>query len=225
MVNFCAVPGCSNRSDRDTNVSYHRLPINKPLLLKQWIHKIGRVNPSICDSTRVCSEHFVNSKGRKLRPDEYPTLKLPLCPTEVSVSPPRRELIRHDLPVKKRKCDSQVDTSSGMLYCDAATNTELTWLEIEDKEKELDVTKKKLEEYKAECSDLKQKQHLRLSNIQDDDDKVRFYTGFSSYAALMVCFNFLGKGSLKLNYWGSTKFEEKTAKGHRRALLPLEEFF
>ena len=33
MVNFCAVPSCSNRSDRDLNVSYHRLPINKSSLL------------------------------------------------------------------------------------------------------------------------------------------------------------------------------------------------
>ena len=95
---------------------------------------------------------------------------------------------------------------------------------VEDMEKELDVTKK-IKEYKAECSDLKQKQHLRLSNIEDDDEKVGFYTGFSSYAALMVRFNILGKGSLKLNYWGSTKCEAKTAKDHRRALLPLEEFF
>jgi len=103
MVNFCTVPGCSNRSDRDTNVSYNCLQINKPLLVKQWIHKIGRENLPILDSTRVCNEHFVNSKGRKLRPDEYPTLKLPLCPTRVSVPLPRRELMCHDLPVKKKK--------------------------------------------------------------------------------------------------------------------------
>ena len=225
MVNFCAVPGCSNRSDRGTNVSYHRLPINKPALLKQWIHKIGRENLPILDSTRVCSEHFINSKGRKLRPDEYPTLKLPLLAAQVSVPPPRRELVRHDLPVKKRKCDSEVETSSDILYCDAQTNTELTWLEIKDMEEELHATKKEIEEYKAEYSILKQKQHLRLSNIQEDDEKVRFYTGFSSYAALMVCFNFLGKGSSKLNYWGSTMFEDKTDKGRKRALLPLEEFF
>ena len=222
MVNFCAVPGCSNRSDRDTNVSYHHLPINKPALLKQWIHKIGR---AILDSIRVCSEHFINSKGRKLRPDEYLTLKLPLLATQVSVPPPRRELVCHDLPVKKRKCDSEVETSSDILYCDAQTNTELTWLEIEDMEEELHATKKEIEEYKAECSILKQKRHLRLSNIQEDDEKVRFYTGFSSYAALKVCFNFLGKGSSKLNYWGSTMFEAKTDKGCKRALLPLEEFF
>ena len=142
MVNFCAVPGCSNRSDRDKNFSYHRLPINKPLLLKQGIHEIGRENLPNLDSTRVCSEHFVNSKGRKLRPDEYPTLKLPQRPTQVSVPLPRRELMRHDLPVKKRKCDNQVKTSTEVLYCDAATNTELTWLEIESMEKELDLAKK-----------------------------------------------------------------------------------
>ena len=93
--------------------------------------------------------------------------------------------MRHDLPAKKRKCDSQVKTSSEILYCDAATNTELTWLEIEDMEKELDEAKKEIEEYKTVCSDLKQKQHLRLSNIQDDNAKVKFYTGFS---ALMICF-------------------------------------
>ena len=131
MVYFCAVPGC-NRSDRDTHVSCHHLPVNK--LLKQWIHKIGRENLPILDSTRVCSEHFINSKGRKLQPDEYPTLKLPLLPTQVSVPPPRRELVHPDLPAKKRKDNREVE--SEVVYCDAQTNRELTWLEVEDMIKE-----------------------------------------------------------------------------------------
>ena len=38
--------------------------------------------------------------------------------------------------------------------------------------KELDATKKELEDCKAECNVLKQKQHLRLSNIQDDDERL-----------------------------------------------------
>ena len=134
----------------------------------------------------------------------------------------RRELMRHNLPVKKRKCDSQAKISAEILFCDAVTNTELTCLEIENMEKELDEAKKKIEEYKAEFSDLKQKQHLRLSNIQDGHEKVKFYMGFYSCAALMIFFNFLGRGSSKLNYWGSTKFEAKTAKGRKRT---LEEFF
>ena len=65
MVHFCTVPGCSNRSDREMQLSFHRLPRDKKVL-KQWVHKIGRAQIAISESTRVCSEHFVNSRGRKL---------------------------------------------------------------------------------------------------------------------------------------------------------------
>ena len=71
---FCYVPGCSKRSERDKDVSFHRLLINDKKLLKVWVHKIGRKNPPINSSTRICSRHFIGSKGRKLHPDEYPTL-------------------------------------------------------------------------------------------------------------------------------------------------------
>ena len=224
MVNFCAVPGCSNRSDRDVNVSYHRLPINKPSLLKQWIHKIGRENLPILDSTRVCSEHFVNSKGRKLRPDEYPTLKLPILPTQVSVLPPRRQLVRHSLPEKRKRCNED-EAEREVIYCDAETNTELTWVELDEMENKLNEITKQVEECRLECSSLKEKQHLRLNNIKDDNEKLKFYTGFPTFTVLMICFNFLGKASSKLNYWGSTNAETKTAKGRKRTLPPLEEFF
>ena len=52
--------------------------------------------------------------------------------------------------------------------------------------------KKRVAQLQHECEDLNAKQPLRLRNISDDDGKVRFYTGFSAMAALMVCFNFLG---------------------------------
>ena len=75
MVHFCAVPGCSNRSDRETHLSYHRLTLPlKNKVLKEWIHKIRTNLPS----TRVCSEHFVRSTGRMLRVDEVPSEKLPV---------------------------------------------------------------------------------------------------------------------------------------------------
>ena len=73
----------------------------------------------ILDSTRVCGDHFINSKGRKLQPDEYPTLNLPSLPTQVSVRPPRRRL-------KRKRCDED-ETEREVLYSDAKTNTELTW--------------------------------------------------------------------------------------------------
>ena len=169
MVNFCAVPGCSNRSDPDVNVSYHRLPVNKPSLLKQWIHKIGRENLPILDSTRVCSDHFVNSKGRKLRPDEYPTLNLPSLPTQVSVPPPRRQLIRYSLPEKRKRCNED-ETEREVLYSNIETNTELTWFAINEMENKLNEMTKQVEECRLECNSLKEKEHLRLNNIKDDNE-------------------------------------------------------
>ena len=185
-------------TDGDANVSYHRLPLNKPSFLQQWIHKISRENLPIFDSTRVCSDHFVNSKGRKLRPDEYPTLKLPSLPTQVYVPPPRRQLIRHSLPDKKRFKEGE--TESEILYSNAETNTEFTWFAIDEMESELNEMTKQVEEYRLECSSLKEKAHLILNNIKDDNEKVKFYTGFSRFTVLMICFKFLGDAFFKLNY-------------------------
>ena len=44
MVHVCVVPGCSNRSDRETHLSYHCLPLTNKKLLQVWVHNIGRKN-------------------------------------------------------------------------------------------------------------------------------------------------------------------------------------
>ena len=90
MAHFCAVPGCSNRSNRDTRLSYFGLPLKKKALLKVWIHKIGRKNLPLNSNTRVCSDYFVLAAGRSLRPDEYPTRNLPMISTQSTVSKPRK---------------------------------------------------------------------------------------------------------------------------------------
>ena len=82
MVHFCVVPGCSNKSDRDTHLSFHRLPLKNKSLLKIWIHKIGRKNLPLNKNSCVCSEHFPGGR-RLLVNDEYPTLKLPKLSTQV----------------------------------------------------------------------------------------------------------------------------------------------
>ena len=91
--------------------------------------------------------------------------------------------------------------------------------------------KERVAQLEHECEGLKAKQPFRLRNISADDTKVRFYTGFSSMAALMVCFNFLGPSVNTLNYWSSTsasgapEHQIKSTKGRPRLLSPLEEFF
>ena len=88
MPQFCCVPGYSNRLDCETNLSFHRLPLKRKVILKKWIHKIGRKNLPLNDKTHVCSEHFVDSRGWMLRWDEVPSLKLPSLPTQVTYSTP-----------------------------------------------------------------------------------------------------------------------------------------
>ena len=188
MVHFCAVPGCSNRFDHDSQVSYHRLPIRNKPLLKQWIHKIGRANLLLNKSTGICSDHFVNSRGRTLRLDKVPSVKLLVLPTQVALSQPHRHIFRSTL---QGRSDKELSVSN-VSYCDAAVNTNLTGASLQSLEGQVRQLKERVAQLEHECEDLKVKQSFRLRNISADDIKVRFYTGFSSMAALMVCFNFWG---------------------------------
>ena len=94
--------------------------------------------------------------------------------------------------------------------------------------------KERVAQLEHECEGLKARQPFKLRNISADDIKVRFYTGFSSMAALMVCFNFFCASTFfvnTLNYWCSTsasgapEHQIKSTKGRPRLLSPLEEFF
>ena len=115
MVHFCSVPGCSNHSDRETTRSYFRLPLKRKKLLKIWVHKIGRKNLPINCSTRVCSDHFVNAAGRLLRPDEYPSVNLPVLSITTSQAKPRKPpAVRVVKPVdaSPSTCDEDSDERS-----------------------------------------------------------------------------------------------------------------
>ena len=69
-----------------------------------------------------------------------------------------------------------------------------------------------------------QKQLFRVENVCDDDSKVRFYTGFITFSALMACFNFLGPTVDKLTYQ-SNNTNINLVKDERERLNLLNEFF
>ncbi len=74
MVNYCNVIGCHNRSDRQQDKQYYRLPkvLNNQgqacLSLnderrRMWIAALCQdFTKKNLDNIRVCSDHFVNSK-------------------------------------------------------------------------------------------------------------------------------------------------------------------
>jgi hypothetical protein len=70
MVNFCSVIGCGKRSNRDSGISFYRLPAiithqgdkTKELSEKRrrlWLARIHRGDFKPSDHSRVCSTHFV----------------------------------------------------------------------------------------------------------------------------------------------------------------------
>ena len=84
----------------------------------------------------------------------------------------------------------------------------------------------RIEALEAENARLKsepQKAHFQLEDIEHDDNRVRFYTGFVSYAVFIAFFEFLGPVVNHLNYWGS---KERIRKRQRkRKLDPKNQLF
>ena len=91
MVNCCSVFGCSNRSDREKDRSFHRLPKIITHLDEQtkeysterrskWLSNIRRADLDGKKFVWVCSDHFVTGKPaalfQKSHPDWAPTLRL-----------------------------------------------------------------------------------------------------------------------------------------------------
>ena len=217
MVHVCVVPGRSNRSNRETDLSYHCLPLKNKTLLKVWIHKIGRKNLPL-NEFRVYSSHFINS-SKSLRPDEYPTVNLPSITTPVRKrkEPAQRStLICVDVGgTERQEVTDSTGPSTGTV--DSAVQTENIYTSIDELQQENIELKKKVEALK-----------FRLSSIQDDDKQIQFYTGFPTYSNYLACFNFLGPAVNCLCYWGSQKLdvhEKRHAGGRSRSLAPLEEFF
>ena len=68
------------------------------------------------------------------------------------------------------------------------------------------------------------RQEFRLENNSDNASKVRFFTGFSLFAALIACFNLLGPSVDQLWYRSTTEKSNK-GLGQKRTLSPLNEFF
>ena len=194
-------------------------------MLRVWIHKIGRKNLPINNNSRVCSEHFVNSTNRRLRKDEYPTLRLPELPTQVTMPQERRVLKRCIGKAIELSEDSEVDSNvqtDDEDSTDQATNTELT---CED----LDILLNENESLKKQVATLQQQlssARFSLHNISSDDAKMNFYTGFPSYAALEVCYKFLCSAVNNLIYWnGKGTNSGVKGSGRSRSLTPKQEFF
>ena len=184
MVHCCCVPGCSNRSDRESHLSFFGLPLKKKALLKQWIHLIGRKNLPVNSHTRICSCHFEHAAGRRLRPDEVPSLYLPVLTTSRNKMaprrPPRQRPFVHIVPDTNSEDSTDEQCEKYDKCTQVGESTTLIQSELATARGHVEGLKKQVKEQEQQLV----QQKFRLSNMRNDDAKVAFYTGFPSYAAL-----------------------------------------
>ena len=204
------------------------------------MHKIGRKNLPINSSTRVCSRHCIGSKGRKLCPDEYPTLNLPILPTQVTQpqrrKSPKKRVDSFSANDDRHQCSSALNdnekcskVNDSVSTTDASTLTTLVGEDTEALVKECELLRRDL----ADCEAKLKAAEFRISSVMYayDDKKIQFYTGFPSYKLFKAWYDFLRPAVDNLTYWDSGKSTEsvagveKRSKGRHRALLPIDEFF
>ena len=225
MVHFCCVPGCSNRSSRESRLSFFGLPLKKKALLKKWIHCIGRKNLPVNSNTRVCSDHFVDAMGRLLRPDEVPSLHLPMLSTsarkEKQRQPPRNR------PFLEEASRDYADRSAigDSTVCDACTQCDVSVANVGEARARLEVLEKQVKEQEQALT----QQKFRLGSMEGDDDKITFYTGLPSYGSLIALYKFLGPAVDTLCYTTTKQPSSGSSTNSKRcrprSLPPIEELF
>lgn len=184
MVHCCCVPGCSTRSNRETDLSFFSLPLKNKRVMKRWIHAIRRKNLPLNRHTRICSRHFVNAEGRRLYADEVPSLCLPGSSTNTGLSrkAPRDRSASVNCEAVLSSVSVEDDTEAEGIHVSTQTDVcQLHLEEIADLQSKVISLEKKLEKAK-----------FRLDNIKDDDGKITFYTGFPSFLSLKAFYTFLG---------------------------------
>lgn len=66
MVQSCVIVGCTNRWQKGTPISWHRIPgENNPERRKKWLAAINRKNWKPTSQDRVCGKHFISGKEVK----------------------------------------------------------------------------------------------------------------------------------------------------------------
>ena len=311
MPHHCIVPLCSNNSGMP-GLSFYRLPLHNPSLLKEWLVKIRRENTPINEYSRVCSAHFKNNKktGKSDIPVIFAWTKPP--PARATRTASRTEQLP-ETPISLSKKQqpgriTQKSSKEARLQCSENTehSVEDILKDIQDQQPELEhqALESLVAEYEVhdssmgnedQCCNMPAKidvatntchyldEDVAIQNvpftletdvqatvilddasvqavvatedvstetsklvagvgvmtddlevdttpfcleaIKEDDKAITFYTGFTSYMHLMVCFNFLGPAVATLCYNAKESGKEATFKGRSRSLTPLNEFF
>ena len=134
---------------------------------------------SIGVSVHLHPENYVNTCTKDLITSTTEDKEVLIKPAVVSVS-----------------CNTETVT-----YCDASTNTPIVPLTSDASTQTEDLSVSHSEaSTMTEQNDEQETIPFRFEQIKDDNNAVRFYTGFLSVSVMMICFTFLGDAVSNLSY-------------------------
>lgn len=244
-------------------VTLHRLPGGKSkgevARRKAWLRGLKLHRPNVCvtDNTRICVLHFVDRqciRGESV-PKYYNLEKRSDCNTPKA----RRPLLnRTDCDISiNSACDldspeiwyaTKIVENKPEPECfyDAVENCDNV-VEIQDTEvgyrvekvsknyqNDHDYSKMPVLSKTTDSTTQTAPGSLKPEDIEHNDEKTRFYTGYPNYVTFMLFFQtFMKHGAAKLNYWegqkrslGDKNGGDHLAKpGRKRRLRPIDEFF
>ena len=240
-------------------VSFHNLPDLHTVKGKTWIARICRDPGSkfVNKYTKIFSQHFTSDDFVSL--PECPLVIPHLKPTAVpSVFPWSVEKFKRDALTSKkalstiqcRNCrndgihsiserslesdyvglDDETAHLDSVEYIDSVEYVDS--LQSHSLLSELEVLRQKVLQLQADLDLAKEstsKSLFRLKNIEENDELVKFYTGFPDYATLLVFYEkLLESDAAVMRQWAgkNCKNEYKESKRGRPCKLPLlEQFF
>ena len=192
-----------------TSNSFHSFPKDDKVK-KEWIVKIRRdpgINFTVNKHTKVCSEHFSPNDFVATIPD-FPTVRARLHSNAIpSIFPWSAEVYKCKTFTSTKetasfqKCIKQnvseltmCDISGSINYeemNDEEMNDEdhmnMTDLDYEGEIERLRLQVKLLQDSLEEARKLATSSLFRLENIKDNDELVKYYTGFPDYITLTAC--------------------------------------
>ncbi|KAJ8315889.1 hypothetical protein KUTeg_006565 [Tegillarca granosa] len=223
----CCVVNCTNRRGT-TDVSFHRIPAQPKSRRSAWIRAISRKEHATKNWV-VCGAHFQSGKPSKdpADVDYIPTL-LPHKTQKHTV--PRYSHLKRlcEDPDSESSIDSSGPDSDNINH-DHSYHLECTdplLKELNKKDEKIMMLEEKIRELEFQMGKLK----FRLETFEDDDNMIRFYTGFPSYKAFWSFFTFLEPRAKWMRRWRGSETSTPSIAGTeaglgRRKLKLQDELF
>lgn len=219
MVNFCAVVGCTNRSNREKSKSFYRLPAvvknqgkeTHVLSAKRravWLSRLRRADlkDSQYSTVRICSVHFVKGKPASLYeqddPDWAPSLRLGHSTVKEGTSTEdrharslersRKKEVAENMEIEGGEQQGIASQSAALVAVEACVQTDLDSSDIERMcRQEMD---------RLSLSERLQYHVFDMDSAASDEARLSFYTGLPGSVvdalAQFVCPYLMQKGSL-----------------------------